>query len=805
MKLLLLIGLCLAQPQPAETPLDVQVDLAPDQPLHYVYADDVLIAEFRSNRDAAADVQVTVKAEHQQDAVQVLLESLTLRTHGSRWCALRGLPGARGFYETVFQIAVEDQTFERNDSFCRIDRLSGARPLPLTAISPDEAGNTLYALRAVAVNSLRLDGRAPDLAARIAETKAAGMEAVIALDARHKTDPAAVVSALENIGAKTIRRWDLHPRGDTALPARVHEAILKHGAAAPLALVIMSPADFLAQLEAGAGHFVHDAVLIPPETGAAASYAGTVSEAIRAVRDTAEEAGYEGWRFHLNGAAVHAAESNGAAFIQQRLIELAAGGISAMFRPEWVYNDGLREALVYLNGLAHCLPGTQSPGALPVSEGVHAPVFRRGGKWLIAIWSRKKGNSVSLPIGGAKNLALTDAFNNPLPLPEASEGAMLLETGPAPVYLSGSGGAVPGLAARNRARELAARFIEDARFREYLPEELIALMAGFAESEWAEANQRVAFFNLLRSFPVLEQQWHTGQLPQFVACPAISAIARICRRICIAEEDRGETFIQPIADTLAHCEELQSLYLTGSAAAAEARERGDWLLNEVRRLLDEVEILEAAGRRIEASAVAALADWRARTLQYAAEAGPFLNARDERRAIEADIREEEEARSQAEAETSQAEETAEKETPDNNSAATPSENTEAREAPPETEQPEFIFHTVERGDNPSKIADKYGMELDEFLKLNNMSRNRVISIGDQFKVKAPAGTADDSSAAADSGQKKIVHTVRSGDNLSVIANKYSVKVDDLLKWNNLTKRSVLHIGDKLEVHVDDAR
>ena len=103
----------------------------------------------------------------------------------------------------------------------------------------------------------------------------------------------------------------------------------------------------------------------------------------------------------------------------------------------------------------------------------------------------------------------------------------------------------------------------------------------------------------------------------------MAELARLSRTLCRLEGARGATFIEPIQDTLARCDEFVSAYLTGATATPQARARGDWLVGEVRRLMDEVEWLLAAGAKAEADAVAALAEWRARGLEHAVKAGPL--------------------------------------------------------------------------------------------------------------------------------------------------------------------------------------
>ncbi|MCK5092931.1 MAG: LysM peptidoglycan-binding domain-containing protein, partial [Gammaproteobacteria bacterium] len=52
--------------------------------------------------------------------------------------------------------------------------------------------------------------------------------------------------------------------------------------------------------------------------------------------------------------------------------------------------------------------------------------------------------------------------------------------------------------------------------------------------------------------------------------------------------------------------------------------------------------------------------------------------------------------------------------------------------------------------------------------------------------------------------KKIVHTVRKGDNLWDISRQYKVSVRRLAKWNGIAPRDMLQLGQKLVVWVKSA-
>jgi len=50
--------------------------------------------------------------------------------------------------------------------------------------------------------------------------------------------------------------------------------------------------------------------------------------------------------------------------------------------------------------------------------------------------------------------------------------------------------------------------------------------------------------------------------------------------------------------------------------------------------------------------------------------------------------------------------------------------------------------------------------------------------------------------------RNIFYTVKQGDNLSMIAQKYKVKVSDIRAWNDLSEGYVLQPGDKLTITIN---
>lgn len=110
-------------------------------------------------------------------------------------------------------------------------------------------------------------------------------------------------------------------------------------------------------------------------------------------------------------------------------------------------------------------------------------------------------------------------------------------------------------------------------------------------------------------------------------------------------------------------------------------------------------------------------------------------------------------------------------------------------------------HVVESGEYPAKIARDYGMSLNEFLAMNDMTSDSTIREGQQVQVLTRKGADVKSAKSGKPRQAEpVVHTVAKGETVARIAARYNVKVEDVLAWNGLTSKSVLRIGQQCKVY-----
>jgi peptidoglycan DL-endopeptidase LytF len=123
-----------------------------------------------------------------------------------------------------------------------------------------------------------------------------------------------------------------------------------------------------------------------------------------------------------------------------------------------------------------------------------------------------------------------------------------------------------------------------------------------------------------------------------------------------------------------------------------------------------------------------------------------------------------------------------------------------------SEEKSYIEVKVKKGDVLEKIARHHHSSVAEIMKLNNLHSTNL-KIGQVLKIpsksptiaKAPSQTAAPASST-DGGSVKY-YTVKPGDNPWTIAVKNHMKVEDLLKLNNMDegKAKKLKPGDQIRI------
>ena len=109
-------------------------------------------------------------------------------------------------------------------------------------------------------------------------------------------------------------------------------------------------------------------------------------------------------------------------------------------------------------------------------------------------------------------------------------------------------------------------------------------------------------------------------------------------------------------------------------------------------------------------------------------------------------------------------------------------------------------HHVRRGETLYGIASRYGMTLSQLKALNGLSLD-TIRPGQRLRV---SGEAPAPARVAPPAPRPTTHRVRSGDNLTRIAQRYGVTVRQLREWNGLRSETI-RPGQRLRVAAPGSR
>jgi len=99
-----------------------------------------------------------------------------------------------------------------------------------------------------------------------------------------------------------------------------------------------------------------------------------------------------------------------------------------------------------------------------------------------------------------------------------------------------------------------------------------------------------------------------------------------------------------------------------------------------------------------------------------------------------------------------------------------------------------IFILSEEGDSYKNIANEYNLFVKEILRFNDLKENRELLPGTKVYLEIKQAKA---------ARHLDYHIAEKGDTYYEISQKYAIRIDRILKYNNLSFNSILYPGDKI--------
>ncbi|CDQ19586.1 3D (Asp-Asp-Asp) domain-containing protein [Halobacillus karajensis] len=105
-------------------------------------------------------------------------------------------------------------------------------------------------------------------------------------------------------------------------------------------------------------------------------------------------------------------------------------------------------------------------------------------------------------------------------------------------------------------------------------------------------------------------------------------------------------------------------------------------------------------------------------------------------------------------------------------------------------------YKINKGDTLWGISQKYDVSVNDLKTMNNLNSNLIypnqtLKVANGSKSSTPSSSSNTSSNTS-------TYTVKSGDTLYAISQKFNISVDQLMAWNNLTS-TLIHPGEQFKV------
>jgi len=108
-------------------------------------------------------------------------------------------------------------------------------------------------------------------------------------------------------------------------------------------------------------------------------------------------------------------------------------------------------------------------------------------------------------------------------------------------------------------------------------------------------------------------------------------------------------------------------------------------------------------------------------------------------------------------------------------------------------------HVVQPGDSLWRLSRAYDVPLDTLIRVNRVSPKEPLRLGQKLVIPGAAP------ATAPGGGKvirKVTYGVRPGDSLAGIANRFNVRVKEIVRWNGLDISDYLQPGQSLKLYIN---
>lgn len=128
---------------------------------------------------------------------------------------------------------------------------------------------------------------------------------------------------------------------------------------------------------------------------------------------------------------------------------------------------------------------------------------------------------------------------------------------------------------------------------------------------------------------------------------------------------------------------------------------------------------------------------------------------------------------------------------------------ESRQASAGSKGQNRVDYEVNAGDTLWDIASAHDVSVSKLASWNSLAPGDTLTPGETLAIWTDKPKSKTTSRSEREGMvRRVAYTVRSGDSLRGIANRFNVGVSDIAQWNNINAQDYLQPGQHLKLYVD---
>lgn len=125
---------------------------------------------------------------------------------------------------------------------------------------------------------------------------------------------------------------------------------------------------------------------------------------------------------------------------------------------------------------------------------------------------------------------------------------------------------------------------------------------------------------------------------------------------------------------------------------------------------------------------------------------------------------------------------------------------------PKCTKEDRILYKVQKGDTLSEIAEKNNTTVSHLVQINNIKNPNLIYVGEILTISCNHNNSNGNNSGNENNNTNkdtINYKIKSGDTLSEIAMKYNTTVSSIVSLNNIKNPNLIYTGDIIKIKKND--